>query len=104
MAKTLVVAAPVVLLKVNGRIEYLYINTEVPEQADKEQLQRLIDMGMVVSIGEDEALPPTDTLAAPAADTTDYSAMEYGELQAAAKERGIKPNQSRGALVAALSA
>lgn len=112
MVEVVRVAASVVLLRVADRVEYLYTNTVIPEGADAGQVARLLSMGMLVKDAALEApvtpsqpeTPEGQGSQAVASGVVDYSTMEYGVLQTLAKERGVSANQSREALVKALSA
>ena len=100
------VVAALVLLRQGDDLRYLYAGSPVPSDADAAQVQRLLDFGMIEPVEVDPEVDPEDEVALLSVepeDEVDYSTMEYADLQALAKERGIAANQGRSDLIAALA-
>ena len=100
------VVAALVLLRQGDDLRYLYAGSPVPSDADAAQVQRLLDFGMIEPVEVDPEVDPEDEVGLVSVepeDEVDYSTMEYADLQALAKERGIAANQGRSDLIAALA-
>lgn len=98
MAKSYKVTAPLVIANRGAAADYVYQDAPLPADTNRDQVKRLIAMGMIEEM-EDVA---EEQEAAPSADA-DLSSLTYAELQALAKSRGIPANQSADELVKALS-
>lgn len=109
-----VVTAPLALVKTKGGgIQYVYGGSPLPQDADPDVVKRLTELGMVADVADGADSPvettpagdaPSGEAAAGNADgSVDYASLEYSALQELAKQSGIQANQSRDALVAALS-
>lgn len=98
MAKIYKVTAPLVIANRGASADYVYQDAPLPADTNRDQVKRLLAMGMIEEM-EDvaEEQPP-----APSADV-DLSSLTYAELQTLAKSRGIPANQSADELVKALS-
>ena len=98
------VVAALVLLRQGDDLRYLYAGSPVPSDADAAQVQRLLDFGMIEPVEVDPEVDPEDEVGLVSVEPeVDYSTMEYADLQALAKERGIAANQGRSDLIAALA-
>ncbi len=95
MAKIYKVTAPLVIANRGAAADYVYQDAPLPADTNRDQVKRLLAMGMIEEVEEAvEDAPPADA---------DLSSLTYAELQALAKSRGIPANQSADELVKALS-
>lgn len=90
------VTAAVAVVKVAGELQYIYQGVLLPENVEEKDLQRLLSIGLIeeIKVEETEEAAPPPNLAD----------LPYPNLQDLARDKGLKVNQSREDLIAALQA
>lgn len=106
----LTVTAPLVLLRTReNTVVYVYGPAPLPENASPEHVKHLVEAGLVEDLSAGEPIPaepatPVNPVADPGLSEDALRDMDYADLQKLAAEQGVRANQSKDDLIAALSA